>query len=261
GPSCAAETRIASAASRRSGCGTDPSSEPCGPAARARRKSAATSARTCPRARCRVRSIVAGLARSSADPTEARRPRAHGASACRRPRSIRRGRRPAARRTRPRSTPAARRRGPASPDSIRCECPESCPGLARRRGQARAMQTTTRETDGFCAVSYNILANAYVEPDRYPLSTAADLEPVARRSRLLASLRELDADLYCLQEVEADAHADIAAALGPAFESVVALRPNRPDGCASFWRRDRFALEGHEVLHYRASDGHGSQQI
>jgi mRNA deadenylase 3'-5' endonuclease subunit Ccr4 len=121
------------------------------------------------------------------------------------------------------------------------------------------MQIANREADRFCAVSYNILANAYVVPDRYPLSSADDLEPVARRQRLLTTIRELDADLFCLQEVEADAHAEIATALGHEFESALALRPGRSEGCASYWRRDRFELEGHELLHYRASDGDGSQ--
>ena len=50
--------------------------------------------------------------------------------------------------------------------------------------------------------SYNILAPAYVHPERYPFTDRGLLEWGARRDRLVARLVALNADVICLQEVE-----------------------------------------------------------
>ena len=108
----------------------------------------------------------------------------------------------------------------------------------------------------FSAATYNILADAYVRPDRYPLSPPAALVPAPRRQLLLARIAALDVDLLCLQEVEPAAHAAIAERLGDAYLGVHAPRRRRPDGASVFLRRDRFALARHDTLHYtsRGSD-------
>lgn len=108
----------------------------------------------------------------------------------------------------------------------------------------------------FSAATYNILADAYVRPDRYPLSPPAALAPAPRRQLLLARIAALDVDLLCLQEVEPAAHVAIAERLGDGYLGVHAQRRRRPDGASLFIRRDRFALVRHETLHYtsRGSD-------
>ncbi|MFV8751928.1 endonuclease/exonuclease/phosphatase family protein [Nannocystaceae bacterium ST9] len=103
----------------------------------------------------------------------------------------------------------------------------------------------------FSAATYNVLANAYVRPDRYRGCPPGSLEPGPRRRLLLDRIAALDVDLLCLQEVEPDAHEAIAARLGSAYAGVYAQRRARPDGASLFVRRSCLSLERHEVLHYR----------
>ena len=104
------------------------------------------------------------------------------------------------------------------------------------------------------AITHNILAQAYTLPERYPHSSPEALAPGPRRALLLNRLAAFDADLYCLQEVEADAFSAIAARLGPDFQGLLAQKRGKPDGCALFLRRDAFTLQHHETLHYRDVD-------
>lgn len=104
----------------------------------------------------------------------------------------------------------------------------------------------------FSVATYNVLASAYVRPDRYRNCPPAALEPGPRRQLLLDRIAALDVDLLCLQEVEPDAHETIAARLGQAYDGVYAKRRARPDGSSLFARRSCLTLEHHEVLHYRA---------
>ncbi len=89
----------------------------------------------------------------------------------------------------------------------------------------------------FSVATYNVLANAYVKPDRYRHSPPEALEPIARRERLLARIAALEVDVLCLQEVEPDAHAAIAQRLGEGYESAFAPRIGRPDGASLFARK------------------------
>lgn len=109
----------------------------------------------------------------------------------------------------------------------------------------------------FTAATYNILADAYLRPHRYPDSPPAALEPQARRARLLERIAALDVDLLALQEVEPAAHEAIAARLGDAYQGIHALRRGRPEGCSVFVRRSKVALLDAHVHHYAArSDDH-----
>jgi mRNA deadenylase 3'-5' endonuclease subunit Ccr4 len=115
------------------------------------------------------------------------------------------------------------------------------------------MQRTSK-TAPLRVVSYNILAQAYVRPGRYPRSSPAALDRRARRARLLTQLADLSADVYCLQEVEPDAHEAIAAHLGDAYRGAFEAKRGRPDGCSIFARVDRVAIERVDALHYAAHD-------
>lgn len=109
----------------------------------------------------------------------------------------------------------------------------------------------------FTAATYNILADAYVRPNRYPDSPPAALEPRARRERLLERIAALDVDLLGLQEVEPAAHEAIAARLGAGYLGVHAQRHGRPEGCSVFVRRGKVELLDSHVHHYAArTDDH-----
>lgn len=122
-----------------------------------------------------------------------------------------------------------------------------------RRGDSGPRYTDRMRARGFTAATYNILADAYVRPDRYPFSPAAALAPGPRRALLLARVAALDVDVLCLQEVEQAAHAAIADRLGDAWLGLHAPRRRRPDGASLFVRRARFTVEDHETLHYTAA--------
>jgi mRNA deadenylase 3'-5' endonuclease subunit Ccr4 len=106
----------------------------------------------------------------------------------------------------------------------------------------------------FRVLTYNILANAYAKPERYPHSSSDDLEPTARRRRLLDQIAAIDADVMCLQEVERDAFDDIQARIGPSFTGLFEARPDHPDGSAIFVRHGAFELAESVPLHYQSRE-------
>ncbi len=125
-------------------------------------------------------------------------------------------------------------------------------------GERWAGYLSRMTNQSFSAATYNILADAYVRPDRYRGSPPEALDPIRRRAVLLDRIAALDVDLLCLQEVEPAAHEAIAARLGSGYVGVFAKREGRPDGAATFVRSSCLTWVDHEVLHYRArkSDDH-----
>lgn len=107
----------------------------------------------------------------------------------------------------------------------------------------------------FTAVTYNVLAQAYVFPDRYPLSPPEALEPARRRALLVERLRALDADLFCLQEVEPELFHELKRVLQGRFTSHLVLKLGKPEGCAVFAARARFEWLGTETLRYQRTSG------
>lgn len=106
--------------------------------------------------------------------------------------------------------------------------------------------------------TYNVLAHAYVKAERYPDVPSALFEREARERAIAERVRGLGADVVCLQEVERDMFASIAAALAESgyqgrFEK---KGGSRPDGCALFFRGPRVRLLGTERLDYK--DLHGT---
>jgi endonuclease/exonuclease/phosphatase family metal-dependent hydrolase len=83
--------------------------------------------------------------------------------------------------------------------------------------------------------SYNVLADAYLPPDRYARCDPEHLAPSRRHPRLAARVAGLAADIVCAQEVEADVLARFAAAL-PDHAQRYAPKPGRTDGVAVFAR-------------------------
>lgn len=110
----------------------------------------------------------------------------------------------------------------------------------------------------FCVTSYNVLADAYIRPERYPGVPASVLAPERRRAALVRRIEALAGDVICLQEVEPDTLQALGARLGPrGYEAHYARKGgDRPDGCATFFKRRTFALQEVQTLYYR--DGQGA---
>ena len=51
-------------------------------------------------------------------------------------------------------------------------------------------------------VSYNVLADSYINPEWYPAESKPWLEPVSRHPALAEAIMAMDADVLALQEVE-----------------------------------------------------------
>jgi mRNA deadenylase 3'-5' endonuclease subunit Ccr4 len=110
----------------------------------------------------------------------------------------------------------------------------------------------------FRVASYNILADAYVSPERYPGIPPAFLAPESRRPALIRHITGLGADLICLQEVEPEVFRTLEVALGPrGYQGHYAQKTARPDGCASFVRLATLPLHAVRTLHY--ADGQGDK--
>lgn len=102
----------------------------------------------------------------------------------------------------------------------------------------------------FSAVTYNVLAQRYINRDRYRRSSPEALDAETRRALLLRRLDELATDLLCLQEAEVELVDVLVARFGATHHHAFAPRAGRGEGSAIFARRDRFAWHGHDVLHF-----------
>mmetsp|Transcript_5062 Transcript_5062/g.11224 ORF Transcript_5062/g.11224 Transcript_5062/m.11224 type:complete len:602 (+) Transcript_5062:143-1948(+) len=103
----------------------------------------------------------------------------------------------------------------------------------------------------FRIISYNILAELYATRQAYPYCDSWSLLWPYRRRILMRELEEAQGDIVCLQEVQAD-HYD--AHLKPFMDSLgyeglykqksrdFVGQYSKVDGCATFWRRSRFAM-------------------
>jgi mRNA deadenylase 3'-5' endonuclease subunit Ccr4 len=111
----------------------------------------------------------------------------------------------------------------------------------------------------FSVASYNILANSYVNPDRYPASPPEALDPAFRLATLVRRLMDLGADVVCLQEVEPVVFEYLDLRLKTLnYEGHFAKKGGgKPDGCATFFNKSTFALWASRLFHF--TDGRGSQ--
>ena len=82
----------------------------------------------------------------------------------------------------------------------------------------------------FRLVSWNVLADAYVQPSYYPAVAPALLARGARTAAIVAQLAASDADVACLQEAEPALIDALRAARG--WDVHFSSKRGRPDGCA-----------------------------
>jgi mRNA deadenylase 3'-5' endonuclease subunit Ccr4 len=108
----------------------------------------------------------------------------------------------------------------------------------------------------FTAATYNVLATAYLGRGDYSAVPEGLLDPAYRLDALVRHVAGLDADILCLQEVEAAAFVALKAGLGfLGYAGRLELKGRgKPDGCATFYRTARFALRRAVRLDYRDSE-------
>jgi mRNA deadenylase 3'-5' endonuclease subunit Ccr4 len=110
----------------------------------------------------------------------------------------------------------------------------------------------------FSVASYNVLATAYIRPKLYAHCDPAVLQPAWRLPALARHVADLGADLLALQEVDAAIYAALEQALKPLGYAGHFMRKTgrKPDGCASFYRREAFTLAHQEGFDYADGSGH-----
>ncbi|XP_065564074.1 protein angel homolog 2-like [Artemia franciscana] len=113
----------------------------------------------------------------------------------------------------------------------------------------------------FTIMSYNVLAQQYLEtmPYLYSKCYREDLEWPIRQQRLLDQFKESEADIVCLQEVEAEHYYETYL---PFFKSqgyygtFKQKTRKKVDGCATFFKRCKFSLKGEHSLEMRKNGKH-----
>jgi mRNA deadenylase 3'-5' endonuclease subunit Ccr4 len=114
----------------------------------------------------------------------------------------------------------------------------------------------------FTFVTWNVLAPSYVRASYYPRSDVRHLDPKWRASAVVARARALDCDLMCFQEVERRAFDALRMALAEMeYVGLHAQKQDKPDGCAVFFRVDRFQLVESRRIVFRDGSGHIAQLV
>jgi CCR4-NOT transcription complex subunit 6 len=138
---------------------------------------------------------------------------------------------------------------------------------------ARGMYYTKNPNpnNSFKAFTYNILADMYANRHRYPYCPLWSLLWTYRRNNILREILNSQADIIGLQEVQAD-HFDnflypklkengYEGIFKKKTRTVVSDNPKQIDGCAIFYKEDRFALtEQYSIEYNEAARQHVEQQ-
>ncbi|KAI9083909.1 hypothetical protein K1719_034167 [Acacia pycnantha] len=103
----------------------------------------------------------------------------------------------------------------------------------------------------FSLVSYNILAQVYVKSSLFPHSPSSSLKWKARSNAILTVLKNLEADFFCLQEVDEYDSFYKGSMLNIGYSSVYMKRSGQKrDGCGLFYKHDRAELVLEEKIEY-----------
>ncbi|XP_077537883.1 protein angel isoform X1 [Haemaphysalis longicornis] len=111
----------------------------------------------------------------------------------------------------------------------------------------------------FTVLSYNVLAQGLLEDNPYLYQHCRQevLSWPLRRHNLLAELREADADVLCLQELQEDHYeTDFKPELEKMGYGCLYKRRtgNKHDGCGIFYRKSVFELDRFQAVEYSRSD-------
>lgn len=116
-----------------------------------------------------------------------------------------------------------------------------------------------RRPGTFRALTYNILSEIYANTQAYPHCPSWALAWTYRKRNLIREIARFDADILCLQEIQADHYEDhfqpYFARKG--YESCFKVktreamgRKGKIDGCATFYRKDMFTLREQHVVEF-----------
>uniref|UniRef100_A0A1D1Z1X0 poly(A)-specific ribonuclease n=1 Tax=Anthurium amnicola TaxID=1678845 RepID=A0A1D1Z1X0_9ARAE len=122
----------------------------------------------------------------------------------------------------------------------------------------------TATSENFTVLSYNILSDAYATSESYSYCPPWALSWHYRRQNLLREIIGYHADILCLQEVQSDHFEEFfspeldkhgyQALYKKKTSEVYNGNPNTIDGCAIFFRRDRFShVKKYEVEFNKAA--------
>ncbi|KAI4327922.1 hypothetical protein L6164_020331 [Bauhinia variegata] len=109
------------------------------------------------------------------------------------------------------------------------------------------------KADGFrfSLVSYNILAQVYVKSSLFPHSPSSCLKWKVRSNAILAVLKNLGADFFCLQEVDEFDSFYKRSMQELGYSSIYMKRSGQKrDGCGLFYKPDRAELVLEEKIEY-----------
>eukprot|EP00940_MAST-03C_sp_MAST-3C-sp2_P001335 g1335.t1 len=116
-----------------------------------------------------------------------------------------------------------------------------------------------RGTSSIRIVSYNVLAEIYANKQMYPYCPLWALSWNFRKRNLMRQMSAFDADIYCLQEVQADRFEEFfyPSFRAKGFEGLYKKktreamgRKGKIDGCAIFYRTSRFRLLEKYVIEF-----------
>jgi len=115
----------------------------------------------------------------------------------------------------------------------------------------------------FSVFSWNALSPKYCTLRKFPHLQPDYANWECRRTAIMSEVLFYEPDIVCLQEIEADDYAEyfdkVFAAAGYCGLYDKKKHDYIIDGCATFYKRERFELVSHEVLHYNAVDFDTSQ--
>lgn len=110
----------------------------------------------------------------------------------------------------------------------------------------------TPKDQSFSVVTWNVLAQSYVRPSRYPTSPPEALEEAHRTRLVRQRVSQLQADVYCLQELEQPVFDALRDDLDDSHVGFFTRRSGHADGTAVFAHK-RFGWLRQEVVRFKAT--------
>lgn len=109
----------------------------------------------------------------------------------------------------------------------------------------------------FQIVSYNILADSYINPQWYSHTDPEIIRWDRRSVALCRRIESFGAEVICLQEVEEDAYALFEHNLRKkGYSGAYARKGSRkPDGCATFFKQEKLEFQSSKAVYYRDGEG------
>jgi len=140
---------------------------------------------------------------------------------------------------------------PPAPGDCLCSSPSKQPVVAAPDNAWRwKLLPASPVVPVFRLVTYNVLADAYASTKAAMEGMFSYCDPQVlaapiRRQRIVHDILNIDADIIGLQEVDSGQLACMAALDALGWDSIYTRKLGAAaDGCALFWRRSRFQLEG-----------------